>query len=142
MEWTPPLVELLEVAYSGWGLPPPDLIVPVPLHPRRLRERGFNQSGLLAGEFARRIKAPVSYDALRRKSQTLPQTRLNREERLRNVKGAFEISDAGKVRGRRILLVDDVFTTGTTLSECARTLKRKGGASEVHALTVTRALPD
>jgi ComF family protein len=142
MEWTPPLVELLEVAYSGWGLPPPDLIVPVPLHPRRLRERGFNQSGLLAGEFAHKIKALVSFDALRRKSQTLPQTRLNREERLRNVKGAFEISDAGKVRGRRILLVDDVFTTGTTLSECARTLKRKGGASEVHALTVTRALPD
>ena len=57
------------------------------------------------------------------------------------MKGAFEISDKKRVLGRRILLVDDVFTTGTTLSECARTLK-KGGASEVHALTVTRALPD
>lgn len=142
IEWAPPLVELLEIAHSGWELPHPDLIVPVPLHPKRLKERGFNQSGLLAGELAHRLKAPVSFDALKRKSQTQPQTRLNREERLKNVKGAFEVTDAGKVRGRRVLLVDDVFTTGTTLSECARTLKRKGGATEVVALTVTRALPD
>ncbi len=142
MQWAPPLVELLEIAHAGWGLPAPDLIVPVPLHPGRLSERGFNQSGLLAGEFARKIKVPVSFDVIMRKNKTQPQTRLKREERLKNVKGAFEIFDAKKVRGRRILLIDDVFTTGTTLSECARTLKKKGGASEVRALTVTRALPD
>ncbi len=141
MEWAPPLVELMEIAYAGWGLPAPDLIVPVPLHPKRLKERGFNQSGLLAGEFARRIKAPVSFDILVRKNQTRPQTRLSRRERLENVKGTFEIPDARRVRGRRILLVDDVFTTGTTLNECAAILKRKGRASEVHAITVTRALP-
>ena len=141
MEWAPPLVELLEIAYAGWELPAPDLIVPVPLHLKRLKERGFNQSGLLAGEFARKIKAPVSFDIIVRKNQTRPQTRLKRGERLKNVKDAFEISDKKMVRGRRILLVDDVFTTGTTLNECARTLKRKGGASEVHAITVTRALP-
>ena len=141
MEWTPPLVELLEIAYAGWGLPAPGLIVPVPLHPKRLKERGFNQSALLAGELARKIKVPVSFDIIVRKNQTQPQTRLKRGERLKNVKGAFEIADKKRVLGRRILLVDDVFTTGTTLSECARTLKRKGGASEVHAITVTRALP-
>jgi ComF family protein len=166
MEWAPPLVELMEVSderwsispferwsispferwsispLNGWGLPAPDLIVPVPLHPKRLRERGFNQSGVLAGELARKIKVPVSFDVIRRKHQTLPQTRLKRAERLKNVKGAFEICDVDTVRGRRVLLVDDVYTTGTTLSECARILKSKGGASEVHALTVTRALPD
>ncbi len=142
MEWAPPLVELLKTAHAGGGLPAPDLIVPVPLHLERLKERGFNQSGLLAGELARKLRVPVSFDTIIRKNQTEPQTRLNRVQRLKNVKGAFELSGARDVQGRRILLVDDVFTTGTTLSECARTLKKKGGASEVHALTVTRALPD
>jgi ComF family protein len=141
MQWAPPLVELLDIAYAGWDLPAPDLIVPVPLHPKRLRQRGFNQSGLLAGEFSRRIKVPVSFDIVVRKKQTQPQTRLKRGERLKNVKGAFEISGAERIRGRRILLIDDVFTTGTTLSECAKTLK-KGGATEVYAITITRALPD
>ncbi len=141
-EWVPPLVELLEIAYAGSGLAPPELVLPVPLHPKRLKERGFNQSGLLAGELARKIGVPVSFDVIVRKNRTLPQTRLNRKERLKNVRGAFELSGAQGVRGRRVLLVDDVFTTGTTLSECARTLKKKGGASEVHAVTVTRALFD
>ncbi|MDR3556343.1 MAG: ComF family protein [Syntrophobacteraceae bacterium] len=142
LKWTPCLVELLEAAYTAWELPAPDLIVPVPLHLKRLSERGFNQAGVLARELGRKIKTPVSACALVRKNQTLPQTRLKRGERLQNVKGAFEVSDKSTVRGRRILLIDDVFTTGTTLSECAKILKRKGGASEVYALTVTRALPD
>ena len=141
MEWAPPLVELLEIAHAGWGLPAPDLVLPVPLHPKRLKERGFNQAGLLAREFARKIRVPVLFDAIIRKNRTQPQARLTRGERLKNVKGAFELSGAQRVRGRRILLLDDVFTTGSTLSECAKTLKRKGGASEVYAITVTRALP-
>ena len=141
MEWLPALVELLETAYANWGLEPPDLVVPVPLHPKRLQERGFNQSGLLAKEFSRRLGLPISFDLLVRKKWTQPQTRLNRKERLENVKGAFGLCEADAVRGRRILLLDDVFTTGTTLSECAKTLKRAGG-SEVHVLTVTRAVPD
>jgi len=140
IEWIPPLVELLEIACAGSGLPLPDLVLPVPLHPQRLKERGFNQSGLLAGELARKLRVPVSFNVIVRKNRTEPQTRLNRKERLKNVKGAFELSGAQAMRGRRILLVDDVFTTGTTLSECARTLKKNGGASEVHAVTVTRAL--
>jgi len=138
IEWVPPLVELLETTCAG--LPLPEIVLPVPLHLKRLKERGFNQSGLLAGELARRLGAPVSFNAIARKNRTQPQTRLNRKERLENVKGAFEIRRAQSVRGRRILLIDDVFTTGATLSECSRILKRKGGASEVHAVTVTRAL--
>ncbi len=104
-------------------------------------DRGINQSGLLAGEFARKIKAPVSFDIIVRKKQTRPQTHLSRRDRLKNIKGAFEPARAQRVRGRRILLIDDVFTTGTTLNECARVLKNRGRASEVHAVTVTRALP-
>ncbi len=138
--WVPSLVELLEIAHTGLGLPAPELVLPVPLHTKRLKQRGFNQSGLLAGELARKLRVPVSFDTIVRKNRTQPQTRLNRSERLKNVKGVFELAGAQRVRGRRILLVDDVFTTGTTLSECARTLKKKGGASEVHAITVTRAL--
>ncbi len=135
-------MDLLETAYSEWVLPAPDLIVPVPLHTQRLSQRGFNQAGLLARELGRKLRTPVLPDALVRANQTLPQTRLKRRERLENVKGAFQISNDRKVRGRRILLIDDVFTTGTTLSECSKVLKRKGGASEVYALTVTRALRD
>ncbi len=142
LRWTPCLVDLLETAYVAWGPDAPDFIVPVPLHTRRLARRGFNQAGLLARELGRKIKTPVLPCALVRKNSTPPQTRLKRDERLKNVKGAFEISRDAKVRGCRILLIDDVFTTGTTLSECAKVLKRKGGASEVYALTVTRALPD
>ncbi len=141
MEWVPPLVELLRIAYADSGFPVPDLIVPVPLHPHRLKQRGFNQSGLLAREFSRRTGLAVSFDTLERKNRTEPQTRLNRAERLKNVKGAFNVAPGADVKGRIVLLLDDVFTTGTTLSECAKTLKKKG-ASGVYALTITRALPD
>jgi ComF family protein len=141
LEWIPPLIELLQIAYSDWEIPVPEMVLPVPLHLTRLRERGFNQSGLLAKEFSRRFGLPVFFDTLIRRNWTDPQTRLNREQRLKNVKNAFEVSTARNVRDRRILIIDDVYTTGTTLSECARTLKKKG-ASEVYALTVTRALPN
>jgi ComF family protein len=118
-----------------------DLIFPVPLHVKRLRQRGFNQAGLLAKAFGHLVGLPVLFQVLTRKSWTEPQTRLNREERLKNVRDAFRVTDIGKVKSMRILIIDDVFTTGTTLNECAKTLKR-AGASEVHALTVSRALPD
>jgi ComF family protein len=117
------------------------MIVPVPLHPRRLRQRGFNQAGLLARELGRRLRRTTRFDVLTRKQWTEPQTRLNREERLNNVKNAFQVISPGAIKGVRILLVDDVYTTGTTLSECARELKRSG-AAEVTALTVTRAVPE
>jgi ComF family protein len=142
LHWVPPLAELLAtlVRREERALTV-DMIFPVPLHVKRLRQRGFNQAGLLAKAFGHQVGIPVLFHVLTRKSWTEPQTRLNREERLRNVKDAFRVIDTGKVRERRVLIIDDVYTTGTTLNECAKTLKATG-ASEVHALTVCRALPD
>ncbi len=116
---------------------PPDLVVPVPLHPARERERGFNQSELLGWQIASRLNAPEAR-ALRRTRPTPPQTSIHPDERASNVRGAFAIADRA-VAGQRILLVDDVCTTGATLYECARVLRR-AGASTVSAITVTRAL--
>ncbi len=113
----------------------------MPLHTRRLRQRGFNQAGLLARELGRRLHRSVRFDLLRRRQWTEPQTRLNREARLNNVKNAFEAGRPAEIRGRRILLIDDVYTTGSTLSACAGELKR-AGAREVVALTVTRSVPE
>ncbi len=141
LEWVPPLADLLAETAVREGMASADMLVPVPLHVKRLQERGFNQSGLLAGALGRRIGIPCRYDALARGNRTRQQTRLSREERLRNLKGAFLVLKPEAVRGRRILLIDDVYTTGTTLTECARTLKA-GGAAEVHALTVARTLLD
>jgi ComF family protein len=116
-------------------------IIPVPLHTRRLRQRGFNQAALLARELGDRLNRPVRFDVLVRRQWTEPQTRLNREQRLHNVKNAFEVASPSLVKGGKVLLVDDVYTTGTTLTECARVLKR-AGAEEVHAVTVTRSVPE
>ena len=83
----------------------------------------------------RQLGLLVLYDVLLRNCWTEPQTRLNREERLKNVRDAFDVVDIGKVKDMSVLIIDDVYTTGTTLNECAKTLKSTG-ASEVHALTV------
>lgn len=142
LRWAPPLAELLARTFENHGrMNHPDLIIPVPLHLKRLGMRGFNQATVMAGALGRRFGIPVSVDFLARTQWTEPQTRLNRRERLENVKDAFTVMEKGGAEDRKILLLDDVFTTGTTLSECARVLKA-AGASEVHALTVTRALPD
>lgn len=114
-----------------------DLIVPVPLFPRREREREFNQAEWIAAPLARRFGKPLAARALRRVRDTLSQTTLDREERAKNVRGAFVVRDADAVRGRGIALVDDVLTTGATTSECARELK-KGGARRVFVLAVAR----
>lgn len=112
-----------------------DLIVPVPLHPRRLRERGFNQALLLAQAFT---GLPLARELLVRVRHTPPQTTLkNPKERRENVRGAFAVPRPELVRGKKVLLVDDVFTTGATVRECARTLRR-AGAREVLVLTVAR----
>lgn len=112
-----------------------DAVVPVPLHRSRLRRRGFNQAELLARGVARRLEAPVSakLEAVRR---TRDQVELSAGERRANVEGAF--SARARVRGT-ILLVDDVFTTGATMSSCANTLVR-AGADEVHALSLCRTV--
>ena len=120
---------------KGW------LVVPVPLHARRLRQRGFNQSELIARAACKHkpVVAEVNTKCLVRQRETVPQAGLTRHQRRQNIRGAFAVRDAGIVRGRDILLVDDVFTTGTTISECARVLCRAGAAS-VYAATVARVL--
>ena len=140
LHWVPPLVELLSEAILKEGPLHAETVIPVPLHVKRLRQRGFNQSGLMAKMLGRSIRLPVHFGALIRKNWTEPQTRLNREDRLTNVKGAFTVKDRSVVEGRSVLLIDDVLTTGTTVTECARVLK-KAGAAQVHILTVARALP-
>lgn len=142
LHWVPPLADLLCRLLEREGTPEADFILPVPLHTERVKERGFNQSGLLARALGQRIGLEVRHDLLIRRQWTTPQTRLDRKERLRNVKGAFGLSpEGGQVAGSRIILIDDVFTTGTTISECSRELKRHK-AAEVHVLTVARVAPE
>jgi ComF family protein len=116
-----------------------DLIVPVPLHVRRLRERGFNQAVLLGEFLARRWRLPLSRHNLRRIRWTEPQINLSAAERHANVRGAFAVHKPDQFKGKRILLVDDVYTTGSTVAECARTL-RGAGATVVFVATVARAV--
>ena len=116
-----------------------DLIVPVPLHPKRLRWRGFNQSVLLARQISRVYGLPMDPFVLQRRKETPPQTRLTEDERRRNMRRAFALHLDKSVKDQTILLVDDVYTTGATVNECSRTLKR-GGAKEVYVLTLARAV--
>jgi ComF family protein len=113
------------------------LIVPVPLHPARQRERGFNQASLLAESLSVETSIP-SRPVLERIRYTTTQTALDRSERMENLHNAFRLRKNADVRGLRVLLIDDVLTTGSTLSECARVLKRAGAIS-VHAATAARA---
>jgi ComF family protein len=111
-----------------------DLVAPVPLHPRRLKARGFNQAWLLAQAFS---EAPLAREALVRRRHTAPQVGLNPKQRLDNVRGAFAVPDPALVKGKKVLLVDDLYTTGATVKECARVLRR-AGARRVEVLTVAR----
>ena len=114
-----------------------DLIVSVPLHPARQRERGFNQAALLTELLSH--KTSIRHEAvLERVRYTTSQTAFDRTERMENLHGAFRLRKNSDVRNLRVLLVDDVLTTGSTLSECARVLK-KAGAVTVHAVTAARA---
>jgi len=115
-----------------------DVVMPVPLHVTRLRERGFNHSLLLARVVARRLGVPLDYDTLRRTRMTGPQVGLPSAERRRNVKGAFEVAAPGAVEGRSVLLVDDVYTTGSTAAECSSALASSGAS--VHVLTLARTV--
>jgi len=133
--------------YRYWEAGYFDLIIPVPLHKKKLRLRGFNQAHVLVKGWpdlaAMLMDAPddihIKTDILVRKKWTLPQTGLGRKARISNIKNAFDLTDPSLVRGRRILLVDDVFTTGSTVNECARILMH-GGAECVNVLTLARAV--
>ena len=109
--------------------------MPVPLHRKRLVQRGFNQAYLLVRTWGKAVNRSM----LRRTRPTSFQTGLKRKERFANVRGAFAVNDPAAVRGKRVLLVDDVYTTGATVMECTRTLL-KNGASSVDILTIARAV--
>lgn len=112
-----------------------ELIVPVPLHPRRLQERGFNQSGLLAAELSRQLNVPCR-EVLKKQRNTPDQVGLKREERLRNLAGAFVVAQPAAIREKYILLVDDIFTTGSTVTQCTQALLSQG-AAKVAVITWT-----
>jgi len=128
------LAGCVQAHYSGVAF---DGVAYVPLHPRKGRERSFNQSRLLAASAAHRLGLPVLHRSLQRVRITRTQTRLNAEERKANVRGAFRAAMPEWLGGRRILLVDDVMTTGATVNECARVMMQSGALS-VHVATVAR----
>ena len=118
-----------------------DVVVPVPLHPARLRARGYNQAGLLAAAFARRLGRLCDETSLVRIRDTEHQSRSSGEERRRNLKGAFRVADAARIRGRAVVLVDDVMTTGATVEECTSALCA-AGAYRVIPFVLAKALMD
>lgn len=143
-----PMGRMLHDTYDHyWGEQSVDLVVPIPLHPRHLRRRGFNQAALLLRAWQRAADqdpaAPVrpvaAMHTLVRSHRTRSQTGLNRRERQRNIRGAFAVYDRDGIRQQRVLLLDDVFTTGATVEEAARTLLAAGAAA-VDVLTFARTL--
>ena len=116
----------------------PDLILPVPLHIKRLRQRGFNQALLLAKKLFPENKEKIQFDILLRQEDTPTQTGLSGKERRRNLKNAFIIKRPSEITGKNILLLDDVLTTGATINECAKALKT-AGCERVEVLTICRA---
>lgn len=116
-----------------------DLLIPVPLHNARLRQRKYNQSAMLCADLSKIVGLPVDYTSLVRHKNTRPQVEFNGKERIRNVKQAFSLSSNKNIHNKRIVLVDDVMTTGSTLKECAMVLL-KNGAQSVDVLTIARVV--
>ena len=115
-----------------------DLLVPVPLHPARLRERGYNQAELIAGGLAPLLNIPLAPGNLERIRHTPRQSELGQKERFTNVNGAFRITTSSTFEGKYVILVDDLLTTGSTVSEAAKELKA-AGAAQVGVLTLSIA---
>lgn len=110
-----------------------NLIIPIPLHPRRLEKRGYNQAGIIAEALGKKLGIPVDERILKRQKNTKPQKELNHQERQKNMRNAFVARK--KLEGENILLVDDIYTTGSTIEEAAKELK-KAGAQKIFFLTV------
>lgn len=117
--------------------PQKTIIVPVPLHPRKEKERGFNQADLLAQPFASHFSLPLATRALRRVKNTIPQASLTRQERLTNTITAFALNQNFSVKKKNVILIDDVATTGATVRECARVLQ-KAGCADIYAVVIAR----
>lgn len=131
-----PLALLIAQTLQHSNHPTPDIIIPVPLHKKRLHWRGFNQAEVLAQELD--LKIPIVTNILIRHQNTTPQVKMkNRKQRLENLNNAFTVENIEKIKGKKILLIDDIITTGATLSVCADILQ-KAGAKEVRALVIAR----
>ncbi|BBO86662.1 amidophosphoribosyltransferase [Desulfosarcina ovata subsp. sediminis] len=130
---------LLDVFRRHWEPGEIDLVAPVPLYRRRFRQRGFNQAYLLIRHWNLPTGGTIVRDLLVRRRATAPQTGMDRRQRRRNIKNAFGVRQPGQAAGKRVLLVDDVLTTGATADACARTLLQDG-AERVDLLTLARAL--
>ncbi len=122
-------------------MPRVDAVLPVPLYKNRLRQREFNQSALLAKYLAKGIGSTLLIDSLVKMKDTKPQVGLSSNERLKNMKNAFWIQNKEVVEGKDILLIDDVSTTGATIRECSKVLK-KAGAGNIHVLTLAHGMMD
>ncbi len=116
-----------------------DRILPVPLHPQRLREREFNQSAVLARPLSKALSVPMDLSSVKRVRSTQPQSLLGEKDRRKNVRAAFRVVQPRSIEGKRILIVDDVCTTGATVEELG-TAVRDAGASKVDVVTVAQAL--
>jgi ComF family protein len=113
------------------------ILIPIPLHIKRLKWRGFNQAEELAKELSKFLDIPLILNCLIKNKETLPQTELKSEKREKNIEGVFLIKNDQEIKGKKILLVDDIYTTGSTMEEAARVLK-KAGAEKVIGLTIAR----
>lgn len=116
-----------------------ELLIPVPLHPKKLKKRGFNQAAILAKEVSKRHQILLDLFSLCRNRDSESQTNLTYRERKDNVKDAFSVKLSSKIKGKNILLIDDVYTTGATVNECSKVLLR-AGAKKVDVLTLARAI--
>ena len=144
-----PLGKILQESFRRWWPQSSvDMVIPVPLHPKKMRQRGFNQTFIMIKEWGKRDMGAlnesgplpsIDLKALVRIRYTKPQAALSREERRKNLLGAFTVPDPDRIRHRNILLVDDVMTSGETVDICAKTLL-KAGAARVDVLTLARAL--
>lgn len=114
-----------------------DLIIPVPLHYTRIIQRKYNQSAMLAAELSKLCLIPVNYKALKKIRYTKPQVQCSGKKRKSNIKDAFEVIDPSNIKGKRVVLIDDVYTTGSTMHECIKVLK-KAKVKSVDVLTVAR----
>jgi ComF family protein len=131
-----PLSLLLAQSLFNSTVPAPDIIIPVPLHKRRARWRGFNQSELLAKNLD--LQIPLITDTLLRTKYTIPQVKMkNRNKRQQNLNNAFTVKNTQHINGKNVLLIDDVLTTGTTLNKCAKVLKQSG-CNKVFCLVLAR----
>jgi ComF family protein len=114
-----------------------DIIIPVPIHRKRLRKRGYNQSYLIAKEVSKILNNKLVYNLLFKIKNTVPQRILNEKQRRQNVKQAYAVKDNQKIKNKVILLIDDIFTTGATVDECSKKL-REAGAKDVIVATIAR----